>query len=83
MNGFGRPKKALMKPQAVFTVKHRCMPKLAVAVACNEVSERTGKVLASELIRSDFSVADLEAAAGRLVPQVSSHDVILPTGIEL
>lgn len=56
---------------------------LAVVVAYNEVSERKGKVLASEPIRSDFSVADLEAAARRLVPQVSSHVVILPIGIEL
>lgn len=56
---------------------------LAVVVSYNEISERKGKVLASEPIRSGFSNADLEAAARRLVPQVSSHDVILPTGIEL
>lgn len=67
----------------MFTVKRRSKPMLAVVVACNEVTERTGKVLASEPIRSDFSVADLEAAARRLVPQVSSHTVILPVGIEL
>ena len=72
-----------MKPKAMFTVKRRSKPVLAVVVAYNEVSERTGKVLASEPIRNDFSHADLEAAARRLVPQVSSHDVILPTGIEL
>lgn len=72
-----------MKPKAMFTVKRRSTPMLAVVVAYNEVSERKGKVLASEPIRSDFSYADLEAAARRLVPQVSSHDVILPTGIEL
>jgi hypothetical protein len=47
------------------------------------VSERKGKVLASEPIRSDFSHADLEAAARRLVAQVSAYDVILPTGIQL
>ena len=56
---------------------------LAVVVAYNEVSERKGKVLASEPIRSDFSNADLEAAARRLVAQVSAYDVILPTGIQL
>lgn len=56
---------------------------LAVVVAYNEVSERKGKVLASEPIRSDFSHADLEAAARRLVAQVSAYDVILPTGIQL
>lgn len=72
-----------MKPKALFTVKRRSTPMLAVVVAYNEVSERKGKVLASEPIRRDFSVADLEAAARRLAPQVSSHDVILPTGIEL
>ncbi len=72
-----------MKPKAMFTVKRRSKPMLAVVVAYNEVSERKGKVLASEPIRSDFSVADLEAAARRLVPQVSSHVVILPIGIEL
>jgi hypothetical protein len=72
-----------VKPKAMFTVKRRCTPMLAVVVAFNEVSERKGKVLASEPIRNDFSVADLEAAARRLALQVSSHNVILPTGIEL
>lgn len=72
-----------MKPKAMFTVKRRSTPMLAVVVSYNEISERKGKVLASEPIRSDFSNADLEAVARRLVPQVSSHDVILPTGIEL
>jgi hypothetical protein len=67
----------------MFTVKRRSTPMLAVVVAYNEVSERKGKVLASEPIRSDFSVADVMAAARRLVPQVSTHDVILPSGIEL
>ena len=71
-----------MKPKAMFTVKRRSTPMMAVVVAYNEVSERKGKVLASEPIRSDFSYADLETAARRLVSQVSSHDVILPTGIE-
>jgi hypothetical protein len=67
----------------MFTVKRRSTPMLAVVVVYNEVSERTGKVLASEPIRTGFSMAELEAAARRLVPQVSSHDVILPIGIEL
>jgi hypothetical protein len=72
-----------MKPKAMFTVKRRSSPMLAVVVAYNEVTEREGKVLVSEPIRSNFSIADLEASARRLVPQVSSHDVILPTGIQL
>lgn len=72
-----------MKPKAMFTVKRHSTPMLAVVVAYNEISERKGKVLASEPIRSDFSAADVAAAARRLVPQVSTHDVILPTGIEL
>ncbi len=72
-----------MKPKVMFTVKHRRKPKLAAVVAYNEVTGRQGKVLASEPIGDNFSAAQLEAAAKRLVPQVSSHDVILPTGIEL
>lgn len=72
-----------MKPKAMLIVKRRSTPMLAAVVAYNEVSERRGRVLATEPIRGDFSVADLEAAARRLVSQVSSHDVILPTGIEL
>ena len=72
-----------MKPKAMLIVKRRSTPMLAAVVAYNEVSARRGRVLATEPIRSDFSVADLEAAARRLVSQVSSHDVILPTGIEL
>ncbi len=72
-----------MKPKAMFTVKRRSTPKLAVVVAYDEVSQRQGKVLASEPICDNFSKAELEAAARRLVPQVSSHEVILPIGIEL
>ena len=72
-----------MKPKAMFTVKRRTTPVLAVVVAYNEISGRKGNVLASEPIRNDFSPAELEAAAKRLVPQVSSHDVILPTDIEI
>jgi hypothetical protein len=72
-----------VKPKAIFTVKRRSTPMLAVVVAYNEVTERKGKVLASEPIRSDFSIADLESSARRLVLEVSSYDVILPTGIEL
>jgi hypothetical protein len=72
-----------VKPKAMFTVKRRSTPMLAVVVAYNDVSGRKGKVLISESIRSDFSVADVVAAARRLVPQVSTHEVILPTGIEL
>jgi hypothetical protein len=72
-----------VKPKAIFTVKRRSTPVQAVVVAYNEVTERKGKVLASEPIRSNFSIADLEASARRLVPQVSTHEVILPTGIEL
>jgi hypothetical protein len=71
------------KPKAMFIVKRRSKPMLAAVVAYNEVSERKGKVLASEPIGDNFSCADLEAAARRLVPQVSSHDVILPIGVEL
>ena len=72
-----------MKPKGMLTVKHRSKPKLAVVVAYNEISGRLGKVLASEPIGDHFSIDELVAAARRLVPQVSSHDVILPTGIEL
>ncbi len=72
-----------MKPKAMLTVKHRSKPKLAVVVSYNETSGRLGKVLASEPIADNFSTDELEAAARRLVPKVSSHDVILPTGIEL
>ncbi len=72
-----------MKPKAMFTVKHRSKPKLAAVVVYNEMSGRQGRVLVSEPIVDNFSTVQLEAAAKRLVPQVSSHDVILPTGIEL
>lgn len=72
-----------MKPKAMFTVKHRCKPKLAVVVAYNELSGRQGKILASEPISDVFTTAELKAPAKRLVSQVSSHDVILPTGLEL
>ena len=73
---------AMQKPKAMF-VKRRGTPMLAAVVAYNEATGKRGKVLASEPIRSDFSNADVEAAARRLVPQVPSHDVVLPTGIEL
>lgn len=63
-----------MKPKAIFTVKRRASPMLAMVVAYNEVSGRNGNVLASEPINNNFSPAELEAAAKRLVPQVSTHD---------
>lgn len=56
---------------------------LAAIVAYNTTTGRTGKVLASEPIADNFTVDDLDAAANRLVPQVSSHEVILPTGVKL
>ena len=56
---------------------------LAVIVVYRESTGRTGKVLASEAIANDFTYAELTDAAKRLVAQVSSHDVILPTGIEV
>lgn len=71
------------KPKALFTVQRRSKPMLAVVVAYNEASGRKGKVLASEPIRDDFSYADLKAAGRRLVPQVSSHEVIIPIGVQL
>ena len=67
----------------MFTVKHRGTPKLAVVVAYNFESGRRGKVLASEPLPADFSQADLGSAAKRLVPQVSTHQVVLPMGIQL
>lgn len=71
------------KPSAVLVVKRRSLPMLAAVVAYNVKSGRTGKVLASEVIRSDFSTVDLTEAARRLVPQVDTHDVILPAGVVL
>ena len=73
----------MMKPKAMLTVKRRCKPMLAVIVTYNESTGRTGKVLASEPISDAFTSADLAAAAKRLVPQIASHEVILPTGIEV
>lgn len=72
-----------MKPKAMFKVKRRSKPMLAVIVAYNLATGRAGKVLASEEISDDFTNADLTAAAKRLVPQVASHDVILPIGVEV
>ena len=72
-----------MKPRAMLTVKRRSKPMLVVIVAYNESTGRSGKVLASEVISDDFTNGDLASAAKRLVPQVPTHDVILPTGIEI
>lgn len=71
------------KPKAMFTVKRRSKPMLAAIVVYSESTGRTGKVLVSEPISDDFSHADLTAAAKRLTPQVASHDVIFPTGIDV
>lgn len=67
----------------MFTVKHRCSPKVAVVLAYNVASGRKGKVLASEPLPTSYSNADLQAAARRLVSLVPTHAVILPVGSEL
>lgn len=69
--------------KAMFTVKRRVNPMLAVIVEYNEATGRKGKILASEPIKSDFSNSDAEAAAPRLVLLVLDRDIILPTGISL
>lgn len=56
---------------------------LVAVVKYDESSGRKGKVLVSEPIGDQFSMADLEASARRLVPQVSDYDVILPIGVVL
>jgi hypothetical protein len=68
---------------AIFTVKHRSSPKLAVIVAYNPETGRQGKVLASEPIADSFSNDDLAAAATRLAPQATGYELILPIGVEL
>lgn len=71
------------KPKAMFTVKRRSKPMVVAVVTYNQVSQRMGKVLASEPIHSDFTNDDLIAAAKRLVKQVPNYDVILPVGVNI
>ena len=72
-----------MTKKAVFTVKRRQKPMLAVVAVYNEESGRTGKVLASEPIRNNFSNADLIEAAKRLVPKAEGYEVVLPIGVDI
>lgn len=67
----------------MFVVKRRCTPMLAALVDYNESSGRKGRVLVSEPIKSDFTNADLIAAARRLVPLVTDREIILPFGVDL
>lgn len=68
---------------AMFVVKRRATPMLAVIVDYNPETGRKGRVLVSEPIRDNFSNADLTEAARRLVPQVPDRKVILPIGVDL
>jgi len=72
-----------MSKQAMFTVKYRSKPKLAVVVAYNSATGRQGKVIVSEPIADSFSSADLVSAARRLVPMAVGYEVILPLGVNL
>lgn len=72
-----------MPKKAMFTVKHRSKPKLAVVVVYNEETGRHGKVLASEPIADNFSNDDLVNSARRLVPLAAGYEVILPVGVNL
>lgn len=72
-----------MDKKAMLTVKRRAVPMIAAIVAYDARTGRKGKVLASEPIKSDFSNADLIAAARRLVPRVPGYDVLLPVGVDL
>lgn len=72
-----------MDKQAMFAVKRRAMPMVAVIVEYNGRTGRKGKVLASEPLKSDFSNEDLIAAARRMVPQVPGYEVVLPVGVDL
>lgn len=73
----------MVAKKAVFTVKRRQKPMLAVVATYSEISGRTGKVLASEPIRDNFSNADLIEAARRLVPKAEGYEVILPIGVNI
>lgn len=69
--------------KAMFTVKRRAKPMLAVVVAYNFVTGRAGKVIVSEPLRDGFTNEDLIAAARRLVPMAVGYEVVLPTGVEI
>lgn len=69
--------------KAMFVIKRRSTPMLAAIVDYNETTGRKGRTLVSEPIAENFTVADLVAAARRLVPQVKDRHVILPVGIDL
>lgn len=71
------------KPSAMLVIKRRQHPVLAAIVTYDLQTGRKGKVLASEPIAARFSNADLLEAARRLVDLVPTHDVILPTGVDL
>jgi hypothetical protein len=71
------------KPKATLLVRRRTSPMQVVIAAYDARTARVGKTLAAEPLPKDFTQADLVAAARRLVPLVSSHEVVLPTGVEL